>query len=183
MSFGVPYEVLTFFLIFKKKGEPVSAKPALSLSKRPRRVRARRREKDQIIFAARLRRGAKILLAEWIALILRQNGRTSFRSAASGTAPYPLPRSSLPKTNPRICFGEERQRRERAFPLAGEANDTELAATWRTRARNAAQAPLSKNVFRQARRAGFRETGSLWVRTFEYMRPGPRRRRRTGCGS
>ncbi len=173
MSFGVPYEVLTFFLIFKKKGEPVSAKPALSLSKRPRRVRARRREKDQIIFAARLRRGAKILLAEWIAL----------SSAASGTAPYPLPRSSLPKTNPRICFGEERQRRERAFPLAGEANDTELAATWRTRARNAAQAPLSKNVFRQARRAGFRETGSLWVRTFEYMRPGPRRRRRTGCGS
>ena len=60
---------------------------------------------------------------------------------ASSTAPHPRPRSSLPKTNPPICFGEERQRRERAFPLAGEANDTELAATWRTRARNAAQAP------------------------------------------
>ena len=78
-------------------------------------------------------------------------------------ASHPRPRSSLPKTNRRICFGEERQRRERAFPLAGEANDTELAATWQTRASRAAQAPpVEKRVFRQTQNARFRlESGIL----------------------
>ena len=81
---------------------------------------------------------------------IRMRARSIPQPRIRAPAPYPLPRSSFPKTNPRIFFGEERQRRERAFPLAGEANDTELAATWRTRAIHGAQSPPVEKVFRQA---------------------------------